>query len=130
MSSENFSGTRMCTRTRDGENHPNTPLRLPPNDKGYRVYGRGLGWPTDGSLTVVTGLTTVDVAVCSFDGDPVVTCMFAHADKGDQAGAPAAGSILIVTTKPTDTAGSDSDIAPIAATTPFVDVNWVAMGDE
>lgn len=97
---------------------------------GGKSFAAGVATPTDGSLTVVTGLSLVDSVVCSFDGDPVVTCMFAHADKGDQAGSPAAGSIFIVTTKPTDIAGTDSDITPIAATTPFVDVNWIAVGDE
>lgn len=94
-----------------------------------KVLAFGVATPTDGSLTVVTGLSGVDMAVCSFNGDPVVTCMFAHADIGDQAGSPDAGSILILTTKPTDIAGTNSDITPIAATTPFVDVNWIALGD-
>ena len=94
-----------------------------------KAVASGTETPTDGSATVVTGLSVVDSCVASFDGDPVITCMFAHADKGDQAGAPAAGSILIVTTKPTDPAGTNSDILPIAATTPFVDVNWIAVGD-
>ena len=88
----------------------------------------GVATPTDGSITVVTGLSNVDVVVCSFDGDPIVTCMFVHADKGNQSGSPDPGEIYIVTTKPTDIAGSDSDITPIAATTPFVDVNWIAIG--
>ena len=94
-----------------------------------KAIATGVATPTDGSITVVTGLSNVDVVICSFDGDPIVTCMFAHADKGNQSGAPAAGSINIVTTKPTDIAGTDSDITPIAATTPFVDVNWIAIGD-
>ncbi len=94
---------------------------------GGKSFASDVATPTDGSITVVTGLSLVDSVVCSFDGDPVPTCMFAHADKGDQAGSPAAGSIFIVTTKPTNI---DTDITPIAATTPFVDVNWIAIGDE
>jgi hypothetical protein len=41
--------TDACTADFDGDA---ARLRLPPNEKGYRVYGRGLAWPTDGSLTV------------------------------------------------------------------------------
>ena len=93
---------------------------------GGKCLASGEATPTDGSITVVTGLSVVDSCVASFDGDPVATCMWAHADKGDQAGSPAAGSIFIVTTKPTN---ADTDITPIAATTPFVDVNWIAVGD-
>lgn len=97
---------------------------------GGKSLASGTETPTDGSATVATGLSLVDSCVASFDGSPVITCMFCHADKGDQAGSPAAGSIFIITEKPTDPAGTDSDITPIAATTPFVAVNWIAVGDE
>jgi len=95
-----------------------------------KAIAAGVATPTDGSLTVITGLGSVDFAVCSFNGAPVITCMFCQADVGDQAGTPDPGEILILTQKPTDPAGTNSDIAPIAATTPFVDVNWIAIGDE
>lgn len=90
-----------------------------------KAIAAGVATPTDGNLTVVTGLSNVDFAVCSLNGDPIITCMFAHADVGNQSGAPAAGSILIVTEKPT----AVNDVTPVAATTPFVDVNWIAIGD-
>lgn len=95
-----------------------------------KAVASGVATPTDGSLTVVTGLSSVDFAVASFNGAPVITCMFCQADVGDQDGTPDAGEILILTQKPTDPAGTNSDITPIDATTPFVDVNWVAIGDQ
>ena len=48
-----------------------------------------------------------------------VTCSI-----GDQAGAPAAGSILIKSWKPT----ANNDVTPIAATTFTKNVNWIAIG--
>lgn len=74
--------------------------------------------------TVVTGLSNVVMAVACMDSDPTddpewVTCTI-----GDQAGAPAAGSIIIKTWK--NTAGNDP--TPLAATTFAKKVNWIAFG--
>jgi len=90
---------------------------------GYKV-ARGTITPTTASDTVVTGLTTVVAAVASFKGAPTLTCMFVAADVGNQAGAPAAGSIYIKTYKPTAT----GDVTPIAATTPWSAIDWIAIG--
>lgn len=90
---------------------------------GYKI-ARGTHTPTTGSDTVVTGLTTVVAAVASLKDAPSLTHMFVAADIGDQAGSPAAGSILIKSYKPT----SSTDVTPIAATTPWGDVDWIAIG--
>ncbi len=52
----------------------------------------------------------------------MIGCDRASASIGDQAGAPAAGSILLKTWKPTAT----GDATPIAATTFGKKVNWWA----
>lgn len=90
---------------------------------GYKI-ARGTITPTSGSHTVVTGLDTVVAAVASLKGAPTLTCLVVAADIGDQDGAPAAGSILIKTYKPT----SSSDVTPVAATTPWSAVDWIAVG--
>lgn len=90
---------------------------------GYKI-ARGSVTPTSASHTVVTGLTTVVAAVVSLKGAPTLTHMLVAADIGDQSGAPAAGSILIKSYKPTGVA----DVTPIAATTPWGAVDWIAIG--
>lgn len=90
---------------------------------GYKL-ARGTHSPASGSDTVVTGLSTVVAAVASLKGAPTLTCMFVVADTGDQDGAPAAGSILLKTYKPT----TSGDVTPIAATTPWPDIDWIAIG--
>ena len=90
---------------------------------GYKL-ARGTITPTSASDTVVTGLATVVAAVASLKGAPSLTHMFVAADIGDQAGAPAAGSILIKSYKPTGAA----DVTPIAATTPWSAVDWICIG--
>ncbi|MHB8916538.1 MAG: hypothetical protein ACYC4H_00810 [Desulfocucumaceae bacterium] len=90
---------------------------------GYKI-ARGTLTPATASDTVVTGLATVVAAVASLKGAPSLTHMFVAADIGDQAVAPAAGSILIKTYKPTGAA----DVTPIAATTPWSAVDWIAIG--
>lgn len=90
---------------------------------GYKI-ARGTVTPTSGSHTVATGLTTVVAAVASLKGAPTLTHMLVAADIGNQSGAPAAGSILIKSYKPT----SSSDVTPIAATTPWGAVDWIAVG--
>ncbi len=90
---------------------------------GYKI-ARGTVTPTSASHTVVTGLAAVVAAVASLKGAPTLTHLITAADIGDQAGAPAAGSILIKSYKPTGAA----DVTPIAATTPWGAVDWIAIG--
>lgn len=74
--------------------------------------------------TVVTGLTTVVSVVASLDSDPIDNPEWVSASIGDQAGSPAAGSILIKTWQNT----SGTDPTPVAATTFSKKVNWIAVG--
>jgi hypothetical protein len=74
--------------------------------------------------TVVTGLATVIACGATLDSDPVDDPMLASATIGDQAGAPAAGSIIVKTWK--NTGGTDP--TPLAATTFTKKVNWWAYG--
>jgi predicted RecA/RadA family phage recombinase len=74
--------------------------------------------------TVVTGLATVLGVVASLDSDPVDDPEWVSATIGDQAGAPAAGSVIIKTWK--NTGGNDP--TPTAATTFSKKVNWFAWG--
>lgn len=90
---------------------------------GYKV-ARGQHTTLDADDTVVTGLATVVAVVASFESDPVAGAQFVTAVLGNQAGAPAAGSIQIKTWKATATA----DTAIIAATTFTKLVNWIAIG--
>jgi len=90
---------------------------------GYKI-ARGTVTPTSASHTVATGLATVVAAVASLKGAPSLTHMITAADIGDQAGAPVAGSILINSYKPTGAA----DVTPVAATTPWGAVDWIAIG--
>lgn len=90
---------------------------------GYKV-ARGQHTTLDADDTIVTGLTTVVAAVASLESDPVaglqsVTCVI-----GNQAGAPAAGSIQIKGWKAT----AAGDTAVIPATTFTKLVNWIAIG--
>lgn len=90
---------------------------------GYKV---AYGTATIGAASedIVTGLTTVVGFTVSMVGDPSLTHMFSSATAGDQAGAPAAGSLRIKSWKPTGT----GDVSPIAATSPFGSVSWIAFG--
>ena len=91
---------------------------------GYKI-ARGQVTTSTASDTVVTGLTTVVAAVAVLDDDPVLTAAWATASIGDQAAAPAAGSIYIKTWMPTSTSVTD----PVAATTFTKKVNWIAIGE-
>lgn len=73
---------------------------------------------------MVTGLTTVVSVVATLDSDPVDDPFMVTASIGDQAGTPAAGSVLIKTWK--NTGGTDP--TPAAATTFSKKVNWIAIG--
>lgn len=90
---------------------------------GYKI-ARGQATTSTASDTVVTGLATVVAAVANLEDAPVIGCDRAQAVIGDQAGTPAAGSILIKTFKPTAT----GDATPVAATTTSKKVNWIAIG--
>lgn len=85
---------------------------------------RGQHTTVAASDTVVTGLTTVVAAVAVLDSDPTTDPLFVTCSIGDQAGAPAAGSIYIKTWKPT----ANDNVTPIAATTFTKLVNWIAIG--
>jgi len=89
---------------------------------GYKV-ARGTVTPTSASHTVATGLATVVAAVASartFE----LTHMFTGASIGNQTDAPVAGSILIISEKPTAT----GNVTPVAATDPWSVVEWIAVG--
>lgn len=101
----------------------NGNLFIGPGGTAFKV-ARGTVTPTSGSHTVVTGLSTVVAAVASLKGAPTLTHMLVAANIGNQSGAPAAGSILINSYKPT----SASDVTPVAATTPWSAVDWIAIG--
>lgn len=90
---------------------------------GYKL-ARGVLTTVDEDDTVVTGLTTVVAVTATLGSDPVAGCQFVTATIGDQAGAPAAGSVQIKTWKAT----AAGDTALIAATTFSKLVNWIAVG--
>jgi predicted RecA/RadA family phage recombinase len=73
--------------------------------------------------TVVTGLSTVVGAVATYDTDPADPNTYVSATIGDQAGSPAAGSIIIKTWKQ-----SGTDPTPVAADAFSKKVNWIAFG--
>lgn len=100
---------------------------LPPDGvRGLAVnyaLARGQHTTIAASDTVVTGLANVVAVVAQLDDDPVDGCMHVTSSIGDQAGAPAAGSIYLKTWKSTD-----ADATLIAATTFSKKVNWIAIG--
>ena len=73
--------------------------------------------------TIATGLATVESIVASFETDPADANTYVSAQKGDQAGAPAAGSVIIKTWKQ-----NGADPTPIAADAFGKLVNWIAIG--
>lgn len=81
--------------------------------------------PLADAETIVTGLSLVDCAIASIAGIPIATHSVSIADKGDQAGAPAAGSIIIRTRKTTDTTLT----LPIASSGTELVTDWIAIGD-
>lgn len=96
-----------------------------PNTKVDNIkVSSGQATTATASDTVVTGLRKVLYAVASLEDSPVIGADRAQAVIGDQAGTPAAGSILIKSFKPTGT----GDATPIAATTFSKKVNWIAIG--
>lgn len=93
---------------------------------GYKI-ARGQHTTVAASDTVVTGLTTVVSVVAVLESDPIDTCDVATAAIGDQAGTPAAGSVLIKTWKVT-TGGAAGNPTLVAATAFSKTVNWIAIG--
>lgn len=91
---------------------------------GYKV-ARGEHTQVAASDTVVSGLATV-VAVIVSPRTRTVKQLFFNGSPGDQAGAPAAGSFLITSQKPT----AVNDVTPVAATdfTDNIVVDWIAIG--
>lgn len=90
---------------------------------GYKI-ARGVHTTVTASDTVATGLATVVAVIVSMGSDPVDDPFMCSATIGDQAGAPAAGSVYIKTWK--NTGGTDP--TPLAATTFSKAVNWIAVG--
>lgn len=86
---------------------------------------RGVHTQVAASDTVVTGLATV-VAIVTTPQTRTVKQLFFNASIGDQAGTPAAGSVLLSSQKPTAT----GNVTPVDATdfTDNIPVNWVAIG--
>lgn len=77
------------------------------------------------SDTVVTGLALVASVVAIMESDEILTFNSVSAQKGDQAGSPAAGSIVLKGWMPTDS----THPAPVAATGwSGIKVNWIAVG--
>ena len=75
--------------------------------------------------TVVTGLATVVAVVASLDDDPTIAnTQWVTCSIGDQAGSPAAGSVIISGWIPT----AAGDVTPKAAATFGKKVNWIAVG--
>lgn len=90
---------------------------------GYKI-ARGQHTTVDEDDTVVTGLATVVAAIAVLESDPVAGAQFVTCVIGNQAGAPAAGSIQIKTWKAT----AAGDTALIAGSTFSKLVNWIAIG--
>lgn len=90
---------------------------------GYKI-ARGVHTTVAASDTVVTGLATVVSIHCTIQTDPDDDLALVSATIGDQAGTPAAGSVLIKTWKN----ASATDGTPIAATAFSKAINWIAIG--
>lgn len=93
-----------------------------PGLQGHRVV-TGQHTTAAASDTVVTGLSVVLGAWAQFETDHADATYMVQAKIGDQAGTPAAGSILIKSWK---TDGSDP--TPVAADAFSKSVNWIAIG--
>lgn len=115
--------------TRPGAKHPFEPhetdlLRHKDANNGTRMLVTGRLTTVTAADTVVTGLASVAACGASLDSDPVLDPMIVSATIGDQAGTPAAGSIIVKSWKGTST----SNPTPIAATVFSKVVTWWALG--
>ncbi len=91
---------------------------------GYTV-ARGQRTMLSAADTIVTGLGSVVAVIATMESDPILTFDRVTAQIGNQAGAPAAGSIILKGWMPTDLTLT----TPIAATGfAGIKVNWVAIG--
>jgi len=90
---------------------------------GYKI-ARGIHETVAASDDVDTGLATVVAAVAVLEDAPGLDPLLVQAVVGNQAGAPAAGHILINSWKAT----AANDVTPIAATTFTKKVSWIAIG--
>lgn len=90
---------------------------------GYKV-AYGTATIDAASKDIATGLTTVIGVIVSMVGDPSLTHAYSSATVGNQTNAPVAGSIRIKSWKPT----AVGDATPVAATSTFGNVAWVAFG--
>jgi Uncharacterized conserved protein (DUF2190) len=113
-------GVALESATADGDIIEVLPL---PSAQGVRFV---MGQHTTAAAvdTIVTGLALVFGAVAGLDSDPSDNPEWVNASIGDQAGTPAAGSILIKSWQ--NTGGTDP--TPAAAGTFSKKVNWVAWG--
>lgn len=119
------AGNLATARTMSGDGTlSNTGVLAVLSIGGYKIR-RGVHTQVAASDTVVTGLTTV-VAIISTPQTRTVKQLFFNASIGDQAGTPAAGSVLLSSQKPTAT----GNVTPVDATdfTDNIAVNWVAIG--
>lgn len=91
---------------------------------GYKI-ARGASTQAAAQDTIVTGLTTV-VACAVCPTSVTVKQLYFAGSIGDQAGAPAAGSIYRLSYKPT----ANDNCTPTAATdfSDNISVNWIAIG--
>ena len=78
----------------------------------------GLASPNAATFTVVTGLVTVTYAMATLSENPDANVTAVLADTGDQAGSPAAGSIIV-----------RSRNGALPAVTGFLDFTWLAIGE-
>lgn len=118
-----FEGPDKLVIEGHGEIEFKTGSTLDFGSGAFRIT-RGQHTTIAASDTVVTGLSSVVAIVATLDDDPVAGCQFVTASRGNQAGAPAAGSVYIKTWKAT----AADDTALIAATTFSKKVNWIAIG--
>lgn len=90
-----------------------------------KKVAHGQATMTGATLTVVTGLATVESVSAVMESDPILTFDRVTAQIGNQSGAPAAGSIILKGWMPTDLTLT----TPIAATGySGIKVNWIAIG--
>lgn len=93
---------------------------------GGKKIARGSHVQLAAEDTVATGLATVVAVIVSFKSNPTAKQLYAVGDVGNQSGAPAAGSFLLRTFKPTAADNS----APTVATdfTDNLAIDWIAVG--
>lgn len=118
--------------TRPAAKHPFDPheadlLRHYAAANGNLMLVTGLHTQVAAADTIVTGLATVAACGASFNSDPTVKQQWVSATIGDQAGTPAAGSIIVKSWKATN---NTNDTTPTAATdlSENLKMGWWAIG--